>query len=147
MRNQQGQAGVPAGTPSVLTLSELVRSYNNLPCSAFGLSPPRAQPSTERAQWLVKLESGARVRAAELLKHLDVLVELRPPAKAAMLAEAHKRSGWNVSIDPVSRSARVAQIMAIMRTPFRFRTKRKRALRSRTTDDASDIASVSSRDC
>ena len=51
---------------------------------------------SERAQRLAQLEGGARVRAAALFKHLDVLIELRPPAKAAMLAEARRQPGWKV---------------------------------------------------
>lgn len=60
-----------------------------------------------------------------LLKHLDVLLELRPQAKAAMLAEAKKQAGWKIlrSI-PYLGPIRVAEILAIMRTPHRFRTKR-----------------------
>jgi len=128
------------GTPSVLTLSELVRSYNNLVedatrvmqrikamfrARAIATKGTAIYRPSEREQWLGQLQGGARVRAAALFKHLDVLVELRPPAKAAMLAEARKQSGWKVlrSI-PYLGPVRVAQIMAIMRTPFRFRTKR-----------------------
>jgi transposase len=79
----------------------------------------------KRNEWLGKLKGGARVRAEALLRHLDVLLELRPPAKAAMLAEAKKQAGWKIlrSI-PYLGPVRVAEILAIMRTPFRFRTKR-----------------------
>jgi transposase len=128
------------GTPSMLTLNELVRSYNNLVEDGTrvmqrikAMFRARAIPTKgtaiyrpgEREQWLGKLENGARVRAAALFKHLEVLLELRPPAKAAMLAEARRQPGWKVlrSI-PYLGPVRVAQIMAIMRTPFRFRTKR-----------------------
>ncbi len=80
---------------------------------------------SERAQWLAQLEGGARVRAAALFKHLAVLIELRPPPKAAMLAEARRQPGWKVlrSIPYLGPCAWL-EIMAIMRTPFRFRTKR-----------------------
>jgi transposase len=48
-----------------------------------------------------------------------------PRLSNAMLAEARRQPGWKVlrSI-PYLGPVRVAQIMAIMRTPFRFRTKR-----------------------
>jgi len=128
------------GTANVLTLKELVRSYNNLVEDATrvmqrikALFRARAIPTkgtavyrdTERKEWLDKIDGGARVRAATLFKHLDVLLELRPPAKAAMLTEARRQPGWKVlrSI-PYLGPVRVAEIMAIMRTPFRFRTKR-----------------------
>jgi len=128
------------GTPGVLTLGELVRSYNNLVEDATrvmlrlkALFRARAIPSkgtaiyrtSERKQWLAKLDGGARVRAAALFTQLDLLLELRPPAKAAMLSEAKRQPGWKIlrSI-PYLGPVRVAQLLAIIRTPFRFRTKR-----------------------
>jgi len=81
------------GTPSVLILSELVRSYNNLVEEATrvmqrikAMFRARAIPTkgtaiyrpSEPAQGLAQLEDGARSRrCAALFKHLDVLVELR----------------------------------------------------------------------
>jgi transposase len=128
------------GAPSVLNLKELVRSYNNLVEDATRVmqrikalfrgrgikSEGKAvyRPS-EREKWLAKLKGGCRTRAEAQLKQLDVLLELRGPAKAAMLAEAKKQPGWKIlrSI-PYLGPIRVAEIMAIMRTPHRFRTKR-----------------------
>jgi transposase len=121
-------------------LRELVRSYNNLVEDATrvmqrikAMYRGRAIPAkgmavyrlAGRKAWLAKLESGAQQRAAALLRHLDLLLELRVPAKAAMLAEAKRQSGWKIlrSI-PYLGPIRVAEIMAIVRTPFRFRTKR-----------------------
>jgi transposase len=132
--------GVFHGTPSVLNLKELVRSYNNLVEDATrvmqrikALFRARGIKSAgqsvyrraDRKEWLGKLTGGSRVRAEVLLKHLDVLLELRPPAKATMLAEAKKQAGWKIlrSI-PYLGPIRVAEILAIMRTPHRFRTKR-----------------------
>ena len=128
------------GVASVLTLKELVRSYNNLVedttrvmqrlkalfrARAILTKGRAVYRSSERKQWLAKLEGGSRVRAAALFSHLDVLLKLRPPAKAAMIAEARRQSGWKIlrSI-PYLGPIRVAQILAIVRTPFRFRTKR-----------------------
>ena len=128
------------GMTNVLTLKELVRSYNNVVEDTTrvmlrikALFRARAIPTTgtavyrasERKQWLAKLDGGARVRAAALFTHLDVLLELRPPAKIAMLAEARRQPGWKIlrSI-PFLGPIRVAEILAIVRTPFRFRTKR-----------------------
>jgi transposase len=125
---------------SVLTLKELVRNYNNLVEDSTrvmqrikALFRARAIPTpgvsvyrkSKRNEWLAKLERGARVRAAALLAELDVLLKLRPPAKTAMLAEARRQSGWKVlhSI-PFLGPIRVAEILAIVGTPFRFRTKR-----------------------
>jgi Transposase IS116/IS110/IS902 family. len=80
---------------------------------------------SQRKEWLSQLEGGARERAQSLLTQLDLLLELRPAAKAAMIATARRQPGWKVlrSI-PFFGPVRVAQILAIMRTPFRFRTKR-----------------------
>jgi hypothetical protein len=50
--------------------------------------------ASERNEWLAKLEGGARVRAAALFTQLDVLLALRPAAKAAMIAEARRQPGW-----------------------------------------------------
>jgi len=87
-----------------------------------GVSVYRA---SKRKEWLAMPEGGARVRAAALLLQLDLLLELRPKARAAMIAAARRLPGWKIlrSI-PFLGPVRVAQILAIMRTPFRFRTKR-----------------------
>jgi transposase len=128
------------GAPEILTLKELVRNYNNLvedstrvmlrikaiyrarAIATPGVSVYRA---SQRKQWLARLEGGARVRAASLLTQLDALLELRPKAKAAMIVAARRQPGWKVlrSI-PFLGAVRVAQLLAVMRTPFRFRTKR-----------------------
>ena len=128
------------GSSETHTLRELVRSYNNLVEDATrvmqrikamfrgraiatkGIAVYRP---AERDEWLSKLDRGARLRAATLLRHLDLLLELRPAAKAAMLAEAQRQSGWKIlrSI-PYLGPIRVAEILATMRTPHRFRTKR-----------------------
>jgi len=128
------------GAPEVLNLIELVRSYNNLVEDAtrvmlrikalFRARGIKAEGKAvyredNRKEWLGKLKGGARVRAEALFKHLDVLLKLRPAAKAAMIAEAKRQPGWKIlrSI-PYLGPIRVAQILAIMRTPYRFRTKR-----------------------
>lgn len=128
------------GAPEVLTLKELVRNYNNLVEDSTrvmlrikaifrarairtpGISVYRA---SRRKEWLANLEGGARVRASSLLAQLDMLLELRPRAKAGMIAAARRQRGWKIlrSI-PFFGPVRVAEILAIMRTPFRFRTKR-----------------------
>ena len=65
------------------------------------------------------------MRAASLLAQLDVLLELRPKVKAAMIAAARRQPGWKIlRTIPFFGPIRVAEILAIMRTPFRFRTKR-----------------------
>ena len=98
------------GAPSVLTLKELVRNYNSLVEDATRVmlrikalfrarairTPGRSVYSaSRRKEWLDQLTTpGARVRAASLLVQLDLLLELRPKAKTAMIAEARKQPGW-----------------------------------------------------
>ena len=54
-----------------------------------------------------------------------MLLELRPKAKAAMIVAARRQRGWKVlSTIPFFGPVRVAQLLAIVGTPFRFRTKR-----------------------
>ena len=128
------------GAPEILTLKELVRCYTALIQDSTrvmlrikaifraraihtpGVSVYRA---SQRKEWLAKLEEGARVRAASLLTQLDLLLELRPKAKAAMIAAARRQPGWkSLRSIPFLGPVRTALILAIMRTPHRFRTKR-----------------------
>jgi transposase len=54
-----------------------------------------------------------------------MLLELRPKAKGAMIRAARQQPGWkSLRSIPFLGPVRVALILAIMRTPFRFRTKR-----------------------
>jgi transposase len=129
------------GGTSVLTLKELVRNYTNLVedgtrvmlrIKALFRARAIATPGTsvyrpaQRKAWLERLDSpGARARAASLLAQLDLLLELRPKAKAAMIAEARKQPGWRLlSSVPFLGAVRVSQLLAIIVTPHRFRTKR-----------------------
>src|SRR5438874_546341 len=66
------------------------------------------------------------MRAESLLRQLDSLLDLRPKAKVAMIAEARRQSGWKVLRSmPFFGPVRVALLLAIIATPFRFRTKRQ----------------------
>jgi hypothetical protein len=69
----------------------------------------------------------ARFRAEALYTELDVLQQLRPKAKAAMLAEARRDPAWAVlRTVPFLGPVRVARLLATLQTPWRFRTKRQR---------------------
>ena len=130
------------GSTSVLTLKELVRCYTNLVDDstrvmlrikaifrgrAIGTSGTSVYRPAQRAAWLARLESrGARMRAASLLEQLDVLMQLRPKAKTAMIVEARRQAGWKILRSvPFFGPVRVALLLAIMATPLRFRTKRQ----------------------
>lgn len=84
------------------------------------------RPATS-SQWLRKLpEPGARQRAAYLYEQLAALRPLRQKARLALVREARKQAAypWLMSIPrlgPVS----VAQLLAIVGTPHRFRSKRQ----------------------
>jgi hypothetical protein len=104
----------------VLTLKELVRNYNSLVEDTTGVmlrikalfrarairTPGRSVYSkAQRKEWLDQLDTaGARVRAASLLTQLHLLLELRPKAKTAMIAEARKQGGMEATaLDSVPR--------------------------------------------
>jgi len=123
------------------TLKELARTYTNLVEDSTRVmqrlkalfraraikTPGRSvyQP-TQRTQWLRQLpDEGVRFRARALYAELAVLQELRPQAKAAMLAEARRDPAWKVLRGiPFLGPVRVALLLATLQTPWRFRTKR-----------------------
>jgi len=127
---------------SILTLKELVRCYTNVVDDSIrvmqrikaifrarGIATPGkgVYRGSQRKTWLSKLESrGARTRAAALYEQLDLLTKQRPAAKAAMIAEARRHHGWKILRSvPFIGPVRAAVILAIVATPFRFRTKRQ----------------------
>jgi len=129
------------GSSNRALLHELTRTYSNLVedstrvmlrlkslfrARAIHAAGQRIYTPAHRAEWLAKLaERGARFRAQVLFAELDVLRELRPKAKSAMIAEARRDPAWHVlrSI-PLLGPVRVALLLATMKTPWRFRTKR-----------------------
>ena len=81
----------------------------------------------KREEWLAKLENrGARTRVEVLLTELDVLRALRPRAKAAMVAEARRDPAFKgLDAIPFLGPVRVAQLLAVLQTPWRFRGKER----------------------
>ena len=130
------------GSTRVTTLKQLVRCYMNLVddgtrvmlrikaiyrARAVATSGKGVYRPSQRKAWLAKIENrGARARAASLLEQLDTLLLLRTKARAAMIAEARVQSGWKIlrSI-PFLGPVRAAQLLAIIGTPYRFRTRRQ----------------------
>jgi transposase len=129
------------GSAECATLKELTRAYRNLVEDSTrvmlrikALFRARAIPTRgtrvyqvrERTTWLARLpERGARFRAEALYAELDVLRNLRPQAKTAMLAEARRDPAWRVlRTIPFLGPVRVALLLATLQTPWRFRTKR-----------------------
>jgi len=129
------------GSTDRATLRELARTYSNLVedatrvmlrlkslfrARAIRAPGKRVYGERDRARWLAKLPDRAvRFRAETLYAQLDLLRELRPKVKAAMVAEARGDPAWDVlrSI-PFLGPVRVALLLATLKTPWRFRTKR-----------------------
>lgn len=123
------------------TLKELTRTYLNVVEDSTrvmlrlkALFRARAIPAPgkrvyhprHRDEWLAQLaDRGARLRAQALYAELDVLRAMRPTAKASMVAEARRDPAWPVLQSlPGFGPVRVALLLAILQTPWRFRTKR-----------------------
>ena len=122
-------------------LKELTRTYSNMVedstrvmlrlkalfrARAVRTPGKRVYNPAKREQWLAKLpDRAARLRAEMLYTELELLRELRPKARVAMLAEARKDPAWALlHTIPFIGPVRVALLLATMQTPWRFRTKR-----------------------
>jgi transposase len=129
------------GSTDRATLRELTRTYSNVVedatrvmlrlkslfrARAIATPGKRVYAMRERAEWLARLtDSGARFRAQALYAELDVLRELRPKVKTAMIAEARRDPAWKLlRTIPFLGPVRVALLLATLKTPWRFRTKR-----------------------
>ena len=129
------------GSGDRATLKELARTYRNLVedstrvmqrlkalFRARGIKTPglAVYQAGQRRTWLAHLSApGVRFRAEALYAELEVLQQLRPKAKAAMLTEAQRDPAWAVlRTIPYLGPVRVALLLATLQTPWRFRTKR-----------------------
>src|SRR5437868_1626871 len=130
------------GSPQPQTLKQLAHNYETLTedttrCMNRLKAVFRSQAvkcagrdvyyARNRAAWLVKLtEPGWRMRAEFLYKQLDQLRELRREAKQALLKEARQHAAFKrlcgvPGLGPI----RVAQVIAVIGSPHRFRSKRQ----------------------
>jgi len=129
------------GSPQHATLRELTRTYQNVVedatrvmqrlkalfrARAIKTPGKRVYNPTYRQEWLARLpDRGVRFRAETLYAELDVLRHMRPKVKDAMLAEARRDPAWSVlHTIPFFGPVRVSLLLATLRTPWRFRTKR-----------------------
>jgi len=99
--------------------------------------------SSHRAEWLAKLsQAGVRRRAELYYLQFDALAPLRQQARRELLTESRKHSAVKLlrqipSIGPI----RAALLVALLQTPYRFRTKRQLwayiglALKTRTSGE------------
>jgi hypothetical protein len=101
-------------------LKALYRSWG-IPCVGNEVYAPR-----HRAAWLGKIsEAGVRRRAEHYYQQLDVLRRLRQEVRRDLSAEAKKHKAWKLlRLIPGIGPIRAALLMALMQTPYRFRTKR-----------------------
>lgn len=130
------------GAPRLRTLKQLVHCYDSLvedstrvknrikaiyrgrgiACSGDDIYKP-----IQRQPWLdLLLEPGLRARAETLFQELDSLRPLIAHAEKRMLAEAQRLPAYKiVKSVPALGPIRVAQIISVVGSPFRFRTKRQ----------------------
>jgi transposase len=130
------------GTPGVRRLKERVHSYDSLVGDtirvmnrvkaiyrgrAIGCAGRDVYYQRNREQWLEKLsELGVRQRAVFLYRQLDTLRGLRREAKKARLKESGRHPAYpTLKQIPVLGPIRIAQILAKVASPHRFRTKRQ----------------------
>lgn len=136
-----GLRAVYHGSGERVTLQELARAYRNVVSDstrvklrlkaifrarAIRTRGKRVYGTRDRAMWLAQLSNpGARMQAELLYDQLDGLNALRERAKAAMVAEARRDRAWaSLKSIPYMGPVRIALILAIMKTPLRFRSKR-----------------------
>ena len=128
------------GDNGVRTLKELVRTYDCLVSDttrvmnrlkaifrgrAIACAGHDIYRQDRRAQWLAQLrEPGAKQRAGFLYDQLAALKPLRHKAKLAMVKEVRRQAAypWLISV-PKLGSVSVAQLIAVVGTPHRFRSK------------------------
>lgn len=130
------------GDKSTRTIQELGRSYERLAqdtvriknrvkaiyrgrgieCEGADVFDPGV-----RAQWLKKLnEPGARRRTERLLRELEAIEPLREEAEQELIIEGRKHAATKIlRTIPGIGELRAALLLAIVMTPFRFRTKRQ----------------------
>jgi transposase len=130
------------GDNGVRMLKELVRTYDCLVSDttrtmnrlkaiyrgrAIGCKGHDIYRPDRRQQWLEKLsEPGAKQRADFLYQQLAALKPLRQEAKRVMVKEARRQPAypWLISV-PKLGTVSVAQLIAVVGTPHRFRSKQQ----------------------
>jgi transposase len=130
------------GEHGLRTLKELARSYLTIskdltrvmnrvkalyrswgiPCGGQQVYAPR-----HRAEWLNKIgEAGVHRRAEFFSQQLDALRALRQEVRRDLLAESRKQSATkSLRQIPCIGPIRAALLIALIQTPYRFRTKRQ----------------------
>jgi transposase len=93
-----------------------------IPCSG-----KQVYGSQHRVEWLAKIhEPGVRRRAELYYQQLDALRTLRQEVRRDLLAESKKHKVWKRLCEiPSMGPIRAAELLGILQTPHRFRTKRQ----------------------
>jgi len=125
-------------TTRVMSRIKAVFRGQAIPCSGRDVYYKR-----NREQWMTRLaEPGLRIRAQFLFDELEPLKALRREAKKVMLKEARRHKAFKIlSQVPTLGPIRIAQIIAVVGAPHRFRTRRQFwaycgfAVVTRSTDD------------
>jgi transposase len=100
-------------------LKALFRS-RGIPTDGKGVYAP-----SERASYLARLPERSRPRAETLYLELDALLEVRKKAQREMVAEARRHGVFRtLKTCPGMGDIRVAQMLPIVVTPYRFASKR-----------------------
>lgn len=156
---------VDHGDHGVRVLKELVRNYECLVQDttrvmsrlkaiyrgrAIACQGHEVYRQDRRTKWLQQLkEPGAKARAGYLYEQLAALGPLRQRAKLAMVREARQQAAYRCLMSvPQLGPVRVAQLLAVVGTPHRFRSKRQfwtyvgLAVVTRTTADQEVVAGV-----
>ena len=130
------------GDHGLRTLKELGRSYLTITRDqsrvmtrvkaiyrswAIPCSGKEVYGSRHRAEWLAKIaEPGVRRRAELYYQQLDALRTLRQEVRRDLLAESKKHKVWTrLCAIPSMGPIRAAELLGILQTPHRFRTKRQ----------------------
>jgi transposase len=102
-------------------IKALYRSWA-IPCAGTQVYAPR-----HRSEWLSKItEAGVRRRAEHFYQQLDALQALRREVRQDLLVESRKHSATKpLRQVPCIGPMRAAQLIALVQTPHRFRTKRQ----------------------
>jgi transposase len=78
-----------------------------------------------RAEWIAKLPTRSWARAETLYMELDALTEVRKKAKGEMVTEARRHDVFHtLKSCPGMGDLRVAQMLPVVVTPYRFASKR-----------------------
>jgi transposase len=114
------QTLVEDSTRAMNRLRAVFRS-RGIKCNSTIYSPDKRQ------QWIEKLDlKAAQMRVGYLYKELDCLMKLRHEAETAMCRQARTHSAYKLIVSvPGLGPVRTAQIIAVVGSPHRFRTKRQ----------------------